>query len=569
VPSFLPSFIRLRHLLLRWQALLASGFLIRLGIAIGLPPGFDEAYYYLYTLHPSWSYFDHPPLVALTTGFGVWITGSVSPLTIRLGTVLLYTGTLLILYFTCCKLFTPSIAERLLVVVTLIPIFTLGFGVLTLPDSSLMFFWSACLYCCTQEFFREYPYRPTYRLAVIGLLVGLACLGKYHGFILAIGLLGFCWSSRQHRKALYSRWTLAALGLFGLAIAPVLIWNAQHEWISLRYQSGRAVPTTSYQLLQSLATWGLGVAYLFPSLGLPIWWAIARAIRTQLRTIWLTIRPAHCPKYSPSARSESCSEFCSDQPSVRLKQRFLLWISLPLIGLFLYVGGYQPILPTWPMPGFWGATLLLGYQVERWRPKTLWSWLGGSGIVIALLLLLGLSHIRTGSLQKPHGWLGEWIPVATDASTQLIDIQQLRQGFRDQPQVLQALQQADFVFTNQIFIAGQVAMAIAPLTHHPITCFSDDPRGFAFWSDASDWLGKTGLYITSATFEQESVAHTPTRLSQNAVNATSVALPYQDYFQSVTAIGEIPLRRRGVIVETFKLFRAETLLRPYPRPYGS
>jgi hypothetical protein len=50
--------------------ILLVGFIFRSIIALWLPPGFDEAYYYIYTQHLDWSYFDHPPLVALTTGIG-------------------------------------------------------------------------------------------------------------------------------------------------------------------------------------------------------------------------------------------------------------------------------------------------------------------------------------------------------------------------------------------------------------------------------------------------------------------------------------------------------------------
>jgi len=42
---------------------LLVGLLFRV-IAFWLYPGFDEAYYYLYSLHLDWSYFDHPVLVA-------------------------------------------------------------------------------------------------------------------------------------------------------------------------------------------------------------------------------------------------------------------------------------------------------------------------------------------------------------------------------------------------------------------------------------------------------------------------------------------------------------------------
>ncbi|MEM1238347.1 MAG: glycosyltransferase, partial [Cyanobacteria bacterium P01_H01_bin.26] len=59
-------------------------------IAWLLPPGFDEAYYFLYTQHWDWSYFDHPVMVAITTAVGPWLTGVISPLTLRLGALALY-----------------------------------------------------------------------------------------------------------------------------------------------------------------------------------------------------------------------------------------------------------------------------------------------------------------------------------------------------------------------------------------------------------------------------------------------------------------------------------------------
>ena len=141
-------------------ALLLGGLLVRGTIAAFLPPGFDEAYYYLYTRHLDWSYFDHPPMVALTTGFGVWLTGQVSPFTIRLGPLLLHTGSLLLLYLTARQLFSEKAALTSLTIATLCPLFLLGFGVLTLPDSPLIFFWTATLLLASQEILPSSPPRP-------------------------------------------------------------------------------------------------------------------------------------------------------------------------------------------------------------------------------------------------------------------------------------------------------------------------------------------------------------------------------------------------------------------------
>ena len=38
---------------------------LRLAWAAGLGPGNDEAYHYLFTVHRDWSYFDHPPMLAV------------------------------------------------------------------------------------------------------------------------------------------------------------------------------------------------------------------------------------------------------------------------------------------------------------------------------------------------------------------------------------------------------------------------------------------------------------------------------------------------------------------------
>jgi 4-amino-4-deoxy-L-arabinose transferase-like glycosyltransferase len=525
---------------------LAGGLAWRGAIAAVLPPGFDEAYYYLYTRHLDWSYFDHPLLVAWTTGLGPWVLGTVSPFSLRLGALLLYTLSLGLLYATGQRLFSARAGLLTVAIASLVPIFHIGFGVMTLPDSPLMLFWTATLYVASCEFvppvvppvvpqigtqtgtspLPEPPYRPTYRptyrLALIGGLVGLACLGKYHGLALGFGLLGFC--AVRMRAALRSPWWWLGMGLFAVAIAPIVIWNIQHDWISLRFQSGRAVPDRGYSLVDLLVTFLVGTAYLFPTFGFPLWWAsLGQGVRS-----WLPVR-------KPLASAQS----------------LLLWLSLPLMLTFTLMGGYRAILPTWAMPGFWTASLLLGDWATRLAPRILRRWLWGSGLSLASLLLICLSHITLGTLQKPSQFAiaGGLIPVATDASRQLLDIAQLRHQFKSSAPVAEALQTTDFLFTNDIFLAGQVAMAIAPLTPKPITCFNADLRGFAFWSDAADWVNQRGLLVTLAP---------QTDLAQ-----------YQPYFAALTLLGQLPLRRGGEIVQTVTLYTTTPLLRPYPRPYGN
>ncbi len=524
--------------------LLVGGLLFRGFVAFWLYPTFDEAYYYLYSLHLDWSYFDHPVLVALTTGFGPWLTGVVSQFTIRMGALIAHTGSLVLLYLISKRLFSPQAAKMTLAIATISPIFQVGFGILSLPDSPLMFFWSASLFCAVTEFFRQpnssNAYVPSYRLAILGVLVGLACLSKYHGFILGLGLVGFCLTNPRYRCVFRSPWAWLSLGLFVITISPILFWNIQHDWVSFRFQSERAVPKSGYNVLSALLVCLAGIAYLFPTIGLPLWWISLRPALTRTVQVF-------------SQKSLKSGNFFPDSSLL------ILWVSLPVILGFTLIGGYRQILPAWSMPGFWGITLLLGQQAIIWEKQSrLWvrRWLLGSGIMVVTILLIALLQVTTGIMQKPsqYALMGGFLPPKYDPSTELIDIQQLRRGFAASPVLSTALEKSSFIFTNRYYIGGLIAMSLEPLANIPITCFDigKDLRGFAFWSAATQWLGKDALYITTNPFNQRK----------------DLMDSYRNHFSSLTEIETIPIRRGGVVVNVIYVYQAKTLLKPYPRSYG-
>jgi hypothetical protein len=95
-------------------------------------------------------------------------------------------------------------------------------------------------------------------------------------------------------------------------------------------------------------------------------------------------------------------------------------------------------------------------------------------------------------------------------------------------------------------------MALTPLFSTPMTCFSQDVRGFAFWSKADQWLGKDGLYVTLARFERKK----------------KLTAEYRSYFRSLEKIGKVRIRRGGAVTEVFYVYQGKTLLKPYPRLYG-
>lgn len=512
--------------------ILLVGFLVRLFISFWLNPGADEAYFYLYSLHPDWSYFDHPPLVGLTTGIGVWLTGHVSQFTIRIGTLLLYTGSLLFLYLAALRLYPLQIAINTLAIASAIPIFQIGFGILTTPDTPLLFFWSLSLWLATQEFFDHRAYYPSFRLTLLCFTVGLACLGRYHGFVLGLSLISFCFFSYNYRKALTSKWFLVGIPIFLLTISPILYWNISHNWALFRGQSGQS----TYQLDRLVGRLSIDLLYLFPTFGLPLLWAIIRTWIEQIRS-----------------RNHA---FKNEWDLA--KRGLILWLSVPTILGFTLMSSGQNILPAAQMIGYWSATILLAERVSIERRNSAvripYRWFFGSLAIIIILSSIALVHVNLGIFQpsaKPS-ILG-FLPIKADPSTQMFDLQQLRQEFITNSKLNLALKKADFVFTNRYYLGGQIGMAIEPVFHKPITCFDPDLRSFAFWSKPQQWVGKNAVYLGLKSSDVD-------------LDAKS---RYPSYFQKLTKLGDIPIHRGGKIVQTFSVYQAQTMLKPFPRPYGN
>ncbi|MDJ0530632.1 MAG: glycosyltransferase family 39 protein, partial [Microcystis sp. M53600_WE12] len=358
--------------------LLIGGLLFRIIIALGLYPGYDEAYYYVYSHNLDWSYFDHPPIVAISTGFGTWITGLVNQFTIRFGTLLLYTGSLCLLYLTALKLFSLPVARMTLAIATLIPIYGIVFGILSQPDSPLIFFWSLTVYLAAQEFWpiREKNYHPSYRLAYIGLAVGLAVLSKYHGFILGFGLVLFCLTTPRYWPVFRSPWLGLGFILFLITLLPIIYWNINHDWISFRFhlEDRFSGETKTFNILGILSVVGISIATMFPPFGLPMWWVTFKSFAEQV------------PNFISKKRF-----FHREEESV--KKWLILSVSLPLILGMLYVGASHYLAPSWILPGFWSGTILLGEKVNTWQQSSrIWvkRWLWGSGIFIVTILSIAM-----------------------------------------------------------------------------------------------------------------------------------------------------------------------------------
>jgi hypothetical protein len=207
----------------------------RLLIADLLPLTRDEAYYYDWASRLAWGYFDHPPGVALL-GLGAQLDpGSV--FSARLGALLLGTASLIALwrlYLAAGLRAGQGLVLALLLAATVFP--SLVAGVITTPDTVLALCWPLALH----EALRALQGQRRRWLSA-GLVTGLGLLGKYT--MVVIGPV-FLWALlRTDPLALRSRWPYLG-GLIALLVfTPHLLWNAQNDWLTLRFQFGHGFST--------------------------------------------------------------------------------------------------------------------------------------------------------------------------------------------------------------------------------------------------------------------------------------------------------------------------------------
>ena len=220
-----------------WSLWLLFGLHLLLGAALGL--SVDEAHYALYAAHPALSYFDHPPMV----GWIQWPLVALDAPTPVLRAVpgLLWLLTVLMIYRLGeqigLRAGAPDARQvgwwAVLAVLPAPLMHILAIGLL--PDTLLML-WSVAMMDLTLRLMDAQTLRKPEPWLVLGVLLGVAGLSKYTAIFSACAV-ALCLFSAHGPRLLRQPWLWLALLVAAVLVSPVLIWNAQNNWVSFVYQA--------------------------------------------------------------------------------------------------------------------------------------------------------------------------------------------------------------------------------------------------------------------------------------------------------------------------------------------
>ncbi|MFN5598962.1 MAG: ArnT family glycosyltransferase, partial [Gemmatimonas sp.] len=221
--------------------IIAASLLVRATVAVVLGLGVDEAYAVSVARPWSVSYFDHPPLHFWLAGAMTWLTGSTEAIAVRLPFLVLFTGTLWLVGQLTARAVGDVAARYAVLALAASGVLGITSGSWVLPDGPLLFLSMLGVYLLyplvvDETTGQEPAEHGKWRWFAAGLAFGAAALAKYHALLLVSGLGMYLLLDAHARRHLRTPWPWMALLIVMVACTPVVWWNAQHEWVSFRFQ---------------------------------------------------------------------------------------------------------------------------------------------------------------------------------------------------------------------------------------------------------------------------------------------------------------------------------------------
>ena len=182
----------------------------------------DEAYYWVWSQHLAFGYFDHPPLVALWVWLGDLFFND--ELGVRFMATLSFSAMLWIIWQTIDLKNKKDYTWLFFVLVISLAMLNI-YGFITTPDTPLLFFTALFLYS-----YKKFLQRENWQtILLFGFSMAGMLYSKYHGIL----VIGFVVLSNLKLLRNYRFWLS---GLFGLALfLPHLYWQYLNDYPSFRY----------------------------------------------------------------------------------------------------------------------------------------------------------------------------------------------------------------------------------------------------------------------------------------------------------------------------------------------
>jgi hypothetical protein len=345
----------------RWlYLLLAATTVFRLFYIQWVDLAPDEAYYWTWSRHLQWGYYDHPPMVGFLIKIFTAVAGQ-GEFGVRVGWVLMTAFLSGLLFFLGRMMFRSERAGFYAALLMNFSLLASVGAVIVTPDGPQMLFWALAILFLYLAVSGE----GDYWWVGTGVALGLGLLSKYTMILLAPCVFLFLLSYPEGRKWLRRKEPYLAFILGLVIFSPVIYWNSQHDWLSFRFQLSHGLEAKRQVGLKFFGEYWAGQAGLAsPLIFLGVLWAMGKSAQQGFR---------------------------------RKDGRLLLlfWTSAPILLFFAYTSLRSRVEGNWPALAYFSALLAMaGLVNEGWstwgRGKRIFSW---AAVLVGLIFTV-LAHVQ-------------------------------------------------------------------------------------------------------------------------------------------------------------------------------
>ena len=294
-----------------------------------------------------------------------------------------------------------------------------------------------------------------------GAMLGLTLLSKYTAVFLGLGVLIFLVVTRDRRRWLRRLDPYLAVVVALICFTPVLLWNAQHRWISLRWQGGRG---TAYHGL-----------HLDPEQHWKYWRTADRNPAVDLAAVARRTVPR-------VARARRRATGAPLPPVHRLAAGRSLYRRL---GLRQHRRSF-PLGCRWLLPR---CSSVSAPRSKRWVASLHMAKLTG----LATMKLASLGFIAflviqsvSGMFSTGYGGLSRWL-AHNDGTIELMDFGALVPAFRERGLLSRP---GLFVFADQWYLAGKIDYRLPGRDAVPALQFRGSPGSMLFFESPEPSIGQ-------------------------------------------------------------------------------
>jgi len=348
--------------------LLVLSTLFKLALAATIPLGLDEAYATAVAREYSLSFFEHPAIGFWLPVLSAHLSGIEATLIYRLPFLLLGIGTTWMMFLIGREIGGSRTGVLAAILYTVAPFFLLSSGVFVVPDGPLNFA-SAVVVLMLVRITRAEGRAPIRWWIYAGGAMALALGSKYQAAWLPIAVLLFMITHPTGRRWFLQPGVYLA-GLIGLlGLVPVVLWNMEHDWITLRFHMARV-------------NGGVHPEYFLLMLALQMLFLLPSGLAFSALGLWGGLRArANAPLF------------------------LLAIVALGPIVFFNYVNiSSTDAFAHWSMPGWLFALPLAAWWLKGRKPVALhriWLWMVWPFAVVWAVLLALVLQSDTGLLTRP------------------------------------------------------------------------------------------------------------------------------------------------------------------------